>query len=172
LLRTAIRSEGLTFFLEPKFLYNRPEAKGPKGDESYAIPFGQARVRRTGRDLSLITYGNTVHHCLRAAEVLAAEGHDVEVLDLRCIKPLDVDGILASVRRTGKALVVHEDHLFQGVGGEVAALIAEHCFMDLDAPVRRVGALDIPIGFSPVLEQATLPDDAKVLSAARDLLRF
>jgi 2-oxoisovalerate dehydrogenase E1 component len=172
LLRTSIRSQGLTFFLEPKFLYNRPEARSPKGSDTFAIPFGEGRVRRSGTDASIITYGNTVHHSLRVAERLEAEGHSVEVFDLRCIKPLDVEGILASVRRTGKVLVVHEDHLFQGIGGEVAAIIADQCFMDLDAPVRRVGALDIPIGFSPVLEQATLPQESTIEAALRDLLAF
>ena len=172
LLRTAIRSEGLTFFLEPKYLYNRPEAKAPKGDENFALPLGKGRIRKSGTDLSIITYGNTVHHSLRVAHKLEAEGHSVEVFDLRCIKPLDVDGILETVRRTGKAIVIHEDHLFQGIGGEVAAIIADQCFMDLDAPVRRVGALDIPIGFSPILETATLPQDATIEAAVRDLLAF
>lgn len=172
LLRTAIRSEGLTFFLEPKYLYNRPEARSPKTTSNFAIPFGQGRVRRSGTDMSIITYGNTVHHSLRVAEKLFAEGHSVEVFDLRCIKPLDVDGICESVRHTGKVLIVHEDHRFQGIGGEIAAVIADHCFMDLDAPVRRVAALDIPIGFSPVLEQATLPQDATIEAAARELLAF
>ncbi len=172
LLRNAIRSQGLTFFLEPKFLYNRPEAKGPKGSDKFAIPFGKGRVRKSGTDLSIITYGNTTHLSLRVADKLEAEGHSVEVFDLRCIKPLDVEGIKESARRTGKVLVVHEDHLFQGVGGEVAAIIAEQCFQDLDAPVRRVGALDIPIGFSPILEQATLPNEASIEVALRDLLAF
>ncbi|MDP2342953.1 MAG: thiamine pyrophosphate-dependent enzyme [Deltaproteobacteria bacterium] len=172
LLRTAIRSQGLTFFLEPKYLYNRPEAKGPKGSDKFAIPLGKGRVRRSGTDLSIITYGNTVHMCLRVAEKLEAEGHSVEVFDLRCIKPLDVEGIKETTRRTGKVLVVHEDHLFQGVGAEIASFIGEHCFQDLDAPVRRIGALDIPIGFSPILEQATLPQDATVEAAVRSLLAF
>jgi 2-oxoisovalerate dehydrogenase E1 component len=172
LLRTAIRSQGLTFFLEPKYLYNRPEAKSPKAGDDFALPFGKGRVRKSGTDLSVITYGNTVHHALRVAEKLEAEGHSVEVFDLRSIKPLDVDGICESVRRTGKALVLHEDHMFQGIGGEVAAIIADRCFQDLDAPVRRVAALDIPIGFSPILEQATLPQDATVEAAVRELLAY
>jgi len=172
LLRTSIRSQGLTFFLEPKFLYNRPEARAPKTSDTFAIPFGKGRVRKSGSDLSIITYGNTVHLALKVADKLEAEGHSVEVFDLRCIKPLDVDGICETVRRTGKALVLHEDHLFQGIGGEVAATIAEKCFMDLDAPVRRAGALDIPIGFSPILEQATLPQESTIEAAVRDLLAF
>lgn len=172
LLRTSIRSQGLTFFLEPKFLYNRPEAKSPKGSDKFAIPFGKGRVRKSGSDLSIITYGNTVHLSLRVAEKLEQEGHSIEVFDLRSIKPLDVEGICESTRRTGKVLVVHEDHLFQGVGGEVAAIVAEQCFQDLDAPVRRVGAKDIPIGFSPILEQATLPQESTIEAAVRDLLAF
>ena len=172
LLRTAIRSQGLTFFLEPKYLYNRPEARAPKGSDKFALPFGKGRVRRSGSDLSIITYGNTVHHSLRVAEKLEADGHSVEVFDLRSIKPLDVEGICETVRRTGKVLIVHEDHRFQGIGGEISAVISDQCFMDLDAPVRRVAALDIPIGFSPILEQATLPNDDKIESAVRELLAF
>jgi 2-oxoisovalerate dehydrogenase E1 component len=172
LLRTAIRSEGLTFFLEPKFLYNRPEAKSPKGSDKLALPLGKGRVRRSGTDATIITYGNTVHFSLRVAEKLEAEGHSVEVFDLRCIKPLDEEGIVEAVRRTGKVLIVHEDHWFQGIGGTVASIIADKCFMDLDAPVKRVAALDIPIGFSPVLEQATLPNESTIESALRELLAF
>lgn len=172
LLRTAIRSQGLTFFLEPKFLYNRAEARSPKGTDTFAIPFGKGRVRRSGSDLSIITYGNTVHLSLRVADKLEAEGHSVEVFDLRSIKPLDVEGICESVRRTGKVLIVHEDHRFQGIGGEVAAVIADQCFMDLDAPIRRCAALDIPIGFSPVLEAATLPQESTIEAAVRELLAF
>lgn len=172
LLRTAIRSQGLTFFLEPKFLYNRPEARAPKGSDKFALPFGKGRVRRSGTDLSIITYGNTVHLALRVAEKLEQEGHSIEVFDLRSIRPLDVDGICETTKRTNKVLVLHEDHLFQGIGGEVAAVIAERCFEFLDAPVRRMGAKDIPIGFSPVLEQATLPQEPQIEAAVRDLLAF
>lgn len=172
LLRTAIRSEGPTFFLEPKYLYNRAEAKAPKLSAEHAVPFGKGRVRREGSDLSVITYGNTTHMVLMAAEVLSKEGIETEVFDLRSIKPLDVDGICATVKRTGKALVVHEDHLFNGIGGEVTAVIMENCFMDLDAPVQRVGALNIPIGFSKVLENATLPQPETIEKAMRDLAAF
>jgi 2-oxoisovalerate dehydrogenase E1 component len=172
LLRTSIRSQGLTFFLEPKYLYNRPEAKGPKGSDKHAVPFGKGRVRRSGSDASVITYGNTVHMALRVAEKLEAEGHSVEVFDLRSIKPLDEDGITETVKRTGKVLILHEDHWFQGIGGTIASIIADRCFMDLDAPVKRLAALDIPIGFSPNLEIATLPSEAKIEAALRDLLAF
>ena len=172
LLRTAVRSQGLTFFLEPKYLYNRPEAKSPKGSDKFALPFGKGRIRKSGTDVSVITYGNTVHLALRAAEKLEADGHSVEVFDLRCIKPLDEEGILETVRRTGKVLIVHEDHWFQGIGGTIASIIADKCFMDLDAPVKRVAALDIPIGFSPILEQATLPSESTITDALRELLAF
>lgn len=173
LLRTSIRSRGLTFFLEPKFLYNRPDAKGPKGPSDYAIPFGKGRVRRSGEDMSIITYGNTTHMCMKVADQLEKdEGFSCEVFDLRSIKPLDVEGIVASVRRTGKVLIVHEDHMFQGIGGTISSIIADQCFMDLDGPIRRVAAKDIPIGFSPILEQATLPQLDDIKEAALDLLRF
>ncbi len=172
LLRTAIRSNGMTFFLEPKHLYNRAESKGPIYGDDYAIAFGKGKVRRPGRDISVITYGNTVSMALQVAEKLAGEGREVEVFDLRSIKPLDVEGICASVRRTGKALVLHEDHRFNGIGGEVVAEIMEHCFMDLDAPVMRLCALDIPIGFAKTLENEILPSVEKIEVAMRELLQF
>jgi len=172
MLRTAMRSKGVTFFLEPKFLYNRKEARTPPASSNFCVPFGEGRVRRAGEDLSIITYGNTVHLSLDVAEKLATEGHSVEVFDLRSIKPIDEEGIKASVRRTGKVLVVHEDHMFNGIGSEVAAIIARDCFQDLDGPIVRVAAKDIPIGFSPVLEKATLPQSADIEKAARDLLAY
>jgi 2-oxoisovalerate dehydrogenase E1 component len=172
LLRTAIRSEGPTFFLEPKYLYNRAEAKGPKLDKEHAVPFGKGRVRRQGSDLSVITYGNTTHMALAAAENLSKKGIEAEVFDLRCIKPLDVEGVCASARRTGKVLVVHEDHIFNGIGGEVVAVIMENCFMDLVAPVQRVGSFNIPIGFAKVLENAILPQVDTIEKAMTELAEF
>lgn len=172
LLRTAIRSEGPTFFLEPKYLYNRPDAQGPKYGPDFAIPFGKGRVRRAGDDLSIITYGNTVHMALQVAEELSQAGHSIEVFDLRSIKPLDRDGICASVKKTGKALILHEDHGFNGIGGEVSAVIMEECFMHLDAPVKRLCAQDIPVGFAKVLEQAILPQKDDIKKALLDLLNY
>ncbi len=172
LLRTAIRSEGPSFFLEPKYLYNRKEARAGQTDENYCIPFGKGRTRREGDDLSIITYGTTVHFALEVADKLAEEGHSIEVFDLRSIKPLDTDGIAATVRKTGKALIVHEDHLFGGIGGEVAAFISRECFTDLDGPVFRCAAKDIPVGFSPILEKETLPSSADIEAAAREALAF
>lgn len=172
LLRTSIRSEGMTFFLEPKYLYNRAEARGPTTDRDYAVPFGKGRVRREGSDVSVITYGNTVHMCLIAAEQLMASGIDVEVFDLRSIKPLDHEGILASVKKSGKVLIVHEDFAFNGIGGEIAAFISEHAFMDLDAPIKRLAALDIPVGFAKPLENAILPQVDSIQRAIEELARF
>lgn len=172
LLRTAIRSEGPTFFLEPKYLYNRKEARAGKTDENYCIPFGKGRVRREGEDLSILTYGNTVHLSVQVADKLAAEGHSVEVFDLRSLKPFDEEGIKATVRKTGKVLIVHEDHLFNGIGAELAAFLSRECFTDLDGPIFRCAAKDIPIGFSPKLERDTLPSEAKIEAAAREALAF
>src|SRR5690606_18222566 len=119
---TAIRSSGPTFFLEPKYLYNRAEAKGPMYGPDFALPFGLGKVRRSGSDMSIISYGNTVHMALQVAQDLSALGHSIEVFDIRTIKPLDYDGIVKTVRKTGKALVLHEDHLFNGIGGEISAI--------------------------------------------------
>ncbi|MCS7014278.1 MAG: thiamine pyrophosphate-dependent enzyme [Chloroherpetonaceae bacterium] len=173
LLRTAFRSRGVTVILEPKFLYNNPWAKTRKLRPDVLIPFGKARYRRYGTDLSIISYGTTVHHALLAAEKLQNEhGISAEVLDLRCLAPLDKEAIFATVRKTGKALVVHEDKVTGGFGGEIAALIAEHCFEWLDAPIMRVGSLDTPVGFSKVLEAEILPNEHKVFEAALKLAKY
>lgn len=171
LLRTAIRSEGPTFFLEPKYLYNRQEATGPVHDNEFAIPFGQGKIRRAGEDVSIITYGNTVHMCLSVAEEVAALG-SVEVFDLRSIKPIDHEGIAKTVKKTGKVLLVHEDHSFNGISGEIFAIIMERHFADLDAPVKRVAAKDIPIGFAKVLENAILPQKEDIKKALIELLEY
>jgi 2-oxoisovalerate dehydrogenase E1 component len=171
LLRTAMRSQGCTVYLEPKSLYNAKYAMTPI-PEGFEVPFGKARVRREGTDLSIITYGNTVHFSLEAAEQLAKEGFEVEVLDLRSLNPLDVDAIVATVKKTHRALVVHEDKVFGGFGGELVGQINEHAFEHLDAPVRRVGSTFTPVGFNRILERATLPDMTKILNAARELLNY
>jgi 2-oxoisovalerate dehydrogenase E1 component len=172
LLRTSIRSKGPTLFLEPKALYNDPAAEAVVPDD-FEVPFGKARIRLEGKDLSIITYGNTTHMCLEAAKTLAHDtGKTIEVVDLRSLIPLDKDTVLASVKKTGRALVVHEDKVFGGFGGEVAALIASEAFEHLDAPVKRVGAAFTPVGFNRILERAILPDAAKILAAARELLAY
>jgi len=173
LLRTSIRSEGPTFFLEPKYLYNRPDAKSPNFGKNFAIPFGKGRIRKAGEDLSIITYGNTVHMALKVAHKIKEEkGLDVEVFDLRSIRPLDTEGLCSSAKKCGKVLVVHEDHQFNGIGGEIISIIMENCFFDLDAPVKRLAAKDIPIGFSKILENAILPQEQDILNAVIELSEF
>lgn len=172
LLRTSMRSEGMTLFLEPKALYNAPKAATPVPDD-FEVPFGKARIRREGRDLTIITYGNTTHFCLEAAEKLAKEGiADVEVLDLRSLSPLDTDAIIASVKKTSRAMIVHEDKVFAGFGGEVAATISEVAFEYLDAPIKRVGSAFTPVGFNRILEAAVLPNTDKILQAAKEMLEY
>lgn len=172
LLRTSMRSRGFTLFLEPKALYNAAEAAAVVPPD-FEVPFGKARIRREGTDLSIITYGNTTHFCLHAAERLMQEGlGSVEVIDIRSLIPLDREAIYRSVKKTGKALVVHEDKVFAGFGGEIAAEIGTDLFRYLDAPVRRVGAMFTPVGFHPALERAILPDAEKIYREARSLLEF
>ena len=172
LLRTAIRSRGMTMFMEPKALYNSPKAATPVPDD-FEVPFGKARIRRAGEDLTMITYGNTTHFCLEAAERLEKENNaSVEVIDLRSLVPLDKETVLASVKKTGKALIVHEDKVFSGFGGEVAAMIMDEAFEYLDGPVKRVGSTFTPVGFNRILEKAILPNTDKIYSAAVDLLEY
>ncbi len=172
LLRTSIRSEGPTMFLEPKALYNDPLSETYIPDD-FEVPFGKARVRRTGTDLSIITYGNTTHMSLAVAERIAAEsGKSIEVVDIRSLIPLDKEGILNSVKKTGRALVVHEDKVFSGFGAEIAAMITDEAFTFLDAPVKRVGSTFTPIGFNTILERAILPNEDKIYKAAKEILEF
>ena len=172
LLRTSMRSKGFTLFLEPKALYNSVEAAAVV-PEDFEVPFGKARIRREGADLSIITYGNTTHFCLNAAERLEKEkGWKVEVIDIRSLIPLDKETIFESVKKTSKALVVHEDKVFSGFGAELAAMIGGEMFRYLDGPVQRVGSTFTPVGFNPILEKEILPDEAKIYEAARKLLEY
>ncbi len=172
LLRTSMRSEGMTLFLEPKALYNAPKAATSVPDD-FEVPFGKARVRREGKHMTMITYGNTTHMCLEAAEKMSEEDDvEVEVIDIRSLIPLDKETIFKSLEKTSRALVVHEDKVFGGFGGEIAAIIAEEAFELLDAPVKRVGSEFTPVGFNKILEAATLPNTNKILKAARDLAEF
>ena len=171
LLRTAIRSRGITVYLEPKYLYNAREARThvPAG---FAVPFGKARLRRTGTDLTIVAFGTPVHFALDAAAALAKEGKEVEVLDLRSLVPLDFEAIAESVKKTSRVLVVHEDKVHGGFGGEIAARIGSELFEHLDAPVDRVGSTFTPVGFNRILERAILPDTARVLAAAKKTLAY
>jgi 2-oxoisovalerate dehydrogenase E1 component len=172
LLRTSLRSRGMTLFLEPKALYNAPKAASPIPDD-FEVPFGKARLRREGTDLSIITYGNTTPMCVDLADQFQKDGTaSLEVLDLRSLSPLDSDAILATVKKTGKVLVVHEDKVFGGFGGEVVALINDMAFEYLDGPVRRVGSTFTPVGFNRILEAAILPDLERIKSAATALLNY
>ncbi len=172
LLRTSIRSEGMTVFMEPKALYNSPKAATFVPDD-FEVPFGKARIRRPGTDLTIITYGNATHLSLEAAEKLASEGvANIEVIDLRSLLPLDKETIFNSIKKTSRALIVHEDKVFGGFGGEVAALIADEAFEWLDAPVKRLGSTFTPVGFNRILEAAILPNTEKVMAAAREVLKY
>ncbi|MCK4569109.1 MAG: 2-oxoisovalerate dehydrogenase [Bacteroidales bacterium] len=172
LLRTCMRSEGPNIFLEPKTLYNDPLAESVVPEE-FEVPFGKARIRREGSDISMITYGNATHLCLQAAEKIKNEsGKEVEVLDLRSLIPLDEEAVIESVKKTNRVLVVHEDKVFAGFGGEIVGLINEKAFEYLDAPVKRVGSTFTPVGFNRILEAAILPDAGKVFEAAKKLLDY
>jgi 2-oxoisovalerate dehydrogenase E1 component len=171
LLRTAMRSEGPTLYLEPKALYQNPIAATPIPPD-FEVPFGKARIRKAGRDLTIITYGNTTHMCIDAANTLEKEGINIEVVDLRSLIPLDEETILNSVKKTGKVLVVHEDKVFSGFGAELSATITEKAFEFLDGPIRRVGSTFTPVGFNKVLEKAILPNTDKILAAAKVLHKY
>ena len=167
LLVSAIRDPNPVCFLEHKGLYRNVRGEVPEGE--HVVEIGKARVAREGAEASVIAYGSSVHLALDAAEEL---GEDVEVIDLRSLCPLDTEAILASARKTGKVLVAHEATRSCGVGAEVAALITEHAFEHLDAPVRRLTAPDVPIPFSPPLEQAVLPQPDDMREAIRELLAY
>jgi 2-oxoisovalerate dehydrogenase E1 component len=172
LLRTSIRSRGCTLFLEPKALYNNHAAETLVPDD-FEVPFGKARIRKEGKDLTVITYGNTTHMCLNVANRIAAEeNRSVEVIDIRSLIPLDKETISNSVKKTGRAIVVHEDKVFSGFGGEIAAMIGQELFEYLDAPVRRVGSAFTPVGFNSILEKATLPNEEKIYEAVKDILNY
>jgi 2-oxoisovalerate dehydrogenase E1 component len=172
LLRTSMRSEGPTLFLEPKALYNDPIAE-TEVPEDFEVPFGVARVRKEGTQLTIITYGNTTPMCVKVAERLQSEENkSVEVIDIRSIIPLDKDTILDSVKKTNRALVVHEDKVFGGFGGEIASLITEEAFEYLDAPVKRIGSTFTPVGFNRILEKEILPNEEKIYHAAKKLLDY
>ena len=170
LLIAAIRDNNPVIYFESKPLYRSLKGYVPPGD--YVVHIGQAHTARAGDDLTIIAYGAQVREALAAADRLAQEGIAAEVLDLRTLKPLDTEAILAAARKTGKVLVVHSANRLAGVGAEVAALVAEQAFEWLDAPVARLGGLDTPIPFSPPLEDAYRPDAEKVYTAAKALAEY
>ncbi len=170
LLKAAIRDNNPVLYFEHKHLYRRIREDVP--DEDYVVPLGVADVKRDGRDLTIVTYGAMVHESLDAAERLANEGAECEVIDLRSLCPLDRETFLSSVRKTSRALVVHEAHLTCGFGAEVAAIIAQEAFDALDAPVTRVASLDVPIPFAGPLEDAMRPNAEKIYKAAVGVLEY
>jgi 2-oxoisovalerate dehydrogenase E1 component beta subunit len=170
LLKAAIRDDDPVLFFEHKKTYRL--IKGEVPEQDYVVPIGKAAVVRQGKDLSILTYGLAVHQCLEAAEALAQEV-SVEVVDLRTLAPLDKEAILESVRKTGKALIVHEDNLTGGIGGEVAAIIAEEAFDYLDGPVMRLAMPDVPaVPYSPPLEEYCLLNPDKIAAAIRKLAGY
>jgi len=172
LLKSAIRCPDPVLFLEHKGLYRQVYAKGPEGGPDDLIPIGRAKVVRSGRHATVVTWGALVHKSLVAASMLEKEGVEVEVIDLRTIAPLDTHTVLSSVKKTGRLLIAHEDSLFMGFGAEVAAIVAERAFEYLDAPVMRTAGRNVPIAHSPMLEQMALPNDEQVLNALERLLAY
>ena len=170
LLKASIRDNDPVIFLEHKYLYRSVKERLPAGD--YTVPLGKAKVRREGNDLSIVAYGWMVHTALDAAAQLAAEGIDMEVLDLRTLVPLDREAVLATVRKTNKVIFLHEDTLTGGLGGELAGIVGEHAFEHLDGPMVRIAAPDTPVPFSETLEKAFLPAVDEVIEQARNLHRY
>jgi pyruvate/2-oxoglutarate/acetoin dehydrogenase E1 component len=171
LMKAAIRDDDCVLFFEHKYLYRRIKGELPSGD--HVVPLGKARIAREGADLTIVTYAATVWKALEAAEQLAVEDAiSVEIIDLRSLVPLDEDAIMTSVRKTNRALVVHEDTRTGGFAGEITARINEQAFEWLDAPVLRVTAADIPLPYSPPLEDYVLPQTADIVHAARRIARY
>lgn len=170
LLKSAIRDNNPVLFFEHKFLYRRVKEEIPA--DGYAVPIGKAAVRREGNDLTIISYAAMAHTSMEAAEQLAKEGIEAEVIDLRTLLPLDRKTILDSLKKTNKLLVVHEDTRTGGIAGEIAALVCESAFEDLDGPITRVTAPDTPVPYSPPLEERFLPNVEKVVAAARELAKY
>ena len=171
LLKSAVRDDDPTIFLEHKRTYRLVRGEVP--DAEYTLPIGRAEVKLQGDDVSVITYGLMLHHCLEAARSLADERISAEVVDLRTIRPLDDETILQSVRKTGKALIVHEDTRAGGIGGEVAAIISEQAFEYLDGPIMRLAGPEVPaMPFSPALEAEFMLDADKIADAIRRLAAY
>lgn len=170
MLLGAIEDPNPVIFLEQKALYRT--LKGELDEDSKPLPPGIASLHREGETLSIITWGAMLHRCNAAAEQAASEGIECEILDLRSLCPLDLDSIYQTVQKTGKVLVIHEDNLTGGAGAEIAARISDHCFEDLDAPVKRLAALDVPIPYAATLENASLPEEKDILESIRSLANW
>ncbi|MBE7532347.1 MAG: alpha-ketoacid dehydrogenase subunit beta [Chloroflexi bacterium] len=170
LLKAAIRDNGPVLFIEPVPLYTSPKVRGDVPDEDYIVPIGEADIKRVGKDVTIITYGEGLHVSLDAAETLAKEGVQAEVVDLRTLQPLDMSLALASFKKTFKAVVVEFGHQTYGIGAEVVAQLQEQAFDYLDAPIKRVAQYDVPAPYSGELEKSALPDAKKVVTAVKEIL--
>ncbi len=171
LLKSAIRDDDPVIFLEHKRTYRLVRGEVP--DDEYTLPIGKADLKREGSDVTIITYGLMLHHCLEAAETVEMDDIDVEVLDLRTVRPLDTDAILATTRKTGKVLIVHEDNKALGIGAEVSAIISENAFEYLDGPVARLAGPEIPaMPFAPPLEDMYMIDSGKIANSIRQLAEY
>ena len=172
LIKSSIRDNNPVLYFEHKGLYRDTKIKASLPENDFVVPIGEGLIRREGKDLPIITYGMMVHRSLEAAEQLSEEGVAVEVIDLRSLLPFDKNMILESVKKTNRLLIVHEDTLTGGIGGEMAAIIADEAFEFLDAPIKRVAAIDTPIPFSPPLEEFFLPNTEKITAALKDLAAY
>ena len=173
LLKAAIRADDPVLFLEHKGLYRQVYAKGPEGDADYIVPMGKAKTVREGTDLTIVTWGALVHKSLLTANLMESKGYSIEVIDIRSIVPLDIEHIYQSVRKTGRVVVAHEDVLFGGFGGEIAAQISENCFLNLDAPVKRVGMKYVAaVPHAPIMEDVVLPQTEDIVQAVEEILAF
>jgi 2-oxoisovalerate dehydrogenase E1 component beta subunit len=172
MIKSAIADPDPVMFFEHKKTYRLIKGEVPDGD--YTVPIGVADVKRSGDDVTIITYGMMLHYALEAAEIVAREdGVETEVVDLRTVRPLDTEAILASARKTGKVLIIHEDNLTGGIGAEVSALIAEHAFEYLDGPVMRLAGPDVPaMPFAPTLEDAFMPNTSTIVARLRQLAGY
>jgi 2-oxoisovalerate dehydrogenase E1 component beta subunit len=169
LIKSAIRDEDPVLFFEHKYLYRRIKEELPS--EDYAVPIGKAALRRPGKDITLVTYGAMLYLAYEAAEALAPD-IELEVIDLRSILPFDIEMVMDSVKKTSRCIILHEDTLTGGIGGEIAARLADEAFTYLEAPIKRIASPDAPVPFAPTLEEAFLPKTADVVKVARELMAF
>jgi 2-oxoisovalerate dehydrogenase E1 component beta subunit len=170
LIKAAIQDPNPVLYLEHKYLYRHLKAEIPS--EEFIVPIGKAEIKRTGSDITVITYHAGLQWALEASKTLAGEGVEVEIVDLRTLLPLDKETILSSVKKTGKVLILHEATLTGGIGGEIAAIIGENAFEYLDAPIKRVASIDTPVPYAPTLEDYFLPNTQKVVAALRNLAAY
>jgi len=169
LIKAAIRDEDPVLFFEHKYLYRRIKEELPTDD--YVVPIGKAALRRPGKDITLVTYGAMLYQAYEAAEALAPDV-DLEIIDLRSIMPFDMEMVMDSVKKTSRCILLHEDTLTGGIGGEIAARLADEAFTYLEAPIKRITSPDAPVPFAPTLEEAFLPKAADVVKTARELMAF